>query len=56
MLANRTELGKKAKQIGSNLRPSSVKPFFVSLGVVVSMVSLAVMLMAVLGKSQNGGD
>jgi hypothetical protein len=53
---NRTELGDKAKQIGSRLRPSSFKPVFIGLGIVLSLASLAVLFMAVLGKSQNGSD
>ena len=53
---NRTELGDKAKQIGSRLSPSSFKPVFVGLGIALSLASLAVLLMAVLGKSQNGSD
>ena len=53
---SRTELGDKAKQIGSHLKPSSFKPVFVGLGIALSLASLAVLLMAVLGKFQNGSD
>jgi len=55
-IPSRTDLQDYAKHVGTSLKPTGFRPIYLALGSIVFLVTLAIMLLAVLGKPGDESD